>query len=395
MRPVKAVSFTYTPSKALSDLFETFGQMCNDAIRIAVDQGAYNRFDLISKSYDWLKQYSLHSHYIQNACEIAFVIYQKWRKSQPENVRAILTLPYFKRKGVLNELVRRRVKLPYVSQAFIKLDNQSYRLDYLLLRIPIQPRKFAFITLNGSLYHRSFLADMSLKRGSVTITGRAVVIAFSKEIAETEPRGQIGIDVNERNVTWSDTRGITEQMDTTEIAEIKARYREVRAKIAQRTQKDRRTQQELLSKYGKREKDRTVQRIHQKISKKIIDHARANQLGIVLEKLKGIRKLYRKGNGQGSSFRGRMNSWTFNEIQTQIEYKAAWEGIPVIYVNPRGTSRNCLCGSRVVNLGERRLYCPECDRTWDRDVLASMNIMAAPLVRAARSSRGSNDGGTR
>ena len=31
--------------------------------------------------------------------------------------------------------------------------------------------------------------------------------------------------------------------------------------------------------------------------------------GTVMEKLKGIRKLYRRGNGQGPSFRGRMNSW--------------------------------------------------------------------------------------
>ncbi len=104
-------------------------------------------------------------------------------------------------------------------------------------------------------------------------------------------------------MTWSDTQGGTEQEDISEVAEIKERYKAMRAEIARRTQRDRRIQQRLLSKYGKREKNRTAQRIHQ-VSKKIIEHAKVNMLGIVMEKLKGIRKLYRKGNFQGRSFRG-------------------------------------------------------------------------------------------
>ena len=109
-----------------------------------------------------------------------------------------------------------------------------------------------------------------------------------------------------------------------------------------------------------------------------------------MEKLKGTRKLYRRGNGQGSSFRGRMNSWTFRELQRQIEYKASWEGIAVVYVNPRGTSRNCSCGSRVIELDNRQVWCPNCDKIWDRDVLASKNIMARMVLRA-RPSRGRSE----
>ena len=39
-------------------------------------------------------------------------------------------------------------------------------------------------------------------------------------------------------------------------------------------------------------------------------------------------------------------------IQSQIEYKARWDGMPD-FVNPRGMSRICLCGSHVVELKER------------------------------------------
>lgn len=111
-----------------------------------------------------------------------------------------------------------------------------------------------------------------------------------------------------------------------------------------------------------------------------------------MEKLKGIRRLYRKGNGQGASYMGRMNSWAFHELQRQVEYKAAWEGISVTYTNPRYTSRNCSkCGSRLQPLGGRMLLCPSCGEMWDRDVNASRNIMAA-LVCAARPSKGGSEG---
>ena len=104
----------------------------------------------------------------------------------------------------------------------------------------------------------------------------------------------IGIDVNERNVTTSDTLGNTSVHDTSKVAEIKERYRAIRAKIGERTRQDRRISQELYAKYGKREKNRTVQVLHC-ISTKIVECAKKNNLGIVMEKLKGIRRLYRRG----------------------------------------------------------------------------------------------------
>jgi putative transposase len=173
--------------------------------------------------------------------------------------------------------------------------------------------------------------------------------------------------------------------------ELKQRYKEIRASIAQRTAGDRRTAKKLLSKYGSREKDRTTSRLH-KATSQVVRYAEEHKLGIKMEKLAGIRRLYRKGNRQGKSFRGRMNSWVFGETQRQVVCKSKWDGVPTWYVNPRGTSRNCPdCGSRVAPLADRKLYCVKCDITWDRDVLASRNIMAC-AVPQARPSRGSGEG---
>ncbi len=363
MRPVKAIQFRYVASDELASLFEDFRLMCNDAIRIAIKEKPRSRFALIEAAYPRLKEYGLHTHYILSACEVAYSVYRnKHRKSNP-----------------------------YVKRAFLKLDNQSYSLNHLLLRIPTTPRRFVYLTLQGSDYHLSFIDDPTLKRGSITLTGSTVSIAFSKEIAEAETLGRVGIDVNERNVTASDTSGGTSVFDTSNVAELKERYRAIRQKIGRVTRRDNRISQRLYARYGTREKNRTTQALH-RVSKAIVEQAKEKKFGIVMEKLKGIRKLYRRGNGQGPSFRGRMNSWTFRELQRQVEYKARWEGIRVSYVNPRGTSSKCPnCDSPLIELEGRRVLCPSCKQSGDRDVVASRNIMAA-LVRAARPSKGSGEG---
>ncbi|MDG7006959.1 MAG: IS200/IS605 family accessory protein TnpB-related protein [Nitrososphaerota archaeon] len=153
--------------------------------------------------------------------------------------------------------------------------------------------------------------------------------------------------------------------------------------------KDRRTCKKLPAKYGKGERDRTGQSIH-KVTEQIVVLAREDRLGIKMENMKGIRRLYRKGS-RSPSFRCRMKAWVFEETQRQIDYKARWAGVPVRYVNPRGTSSYCLCGSPVVPLADRKLYCPKCDKTGDRDDLASKKIMAC-AVPQARPSRGRGEG---
>src|SRR5712692_7695307 len=227
--------------------------MCNDANRIAVKERPRSRFTLIEMAYPRLKEYGLHTHYILSACEVAYSVYRnKDRKS-----------------------------VPYIEKAFLKLDNQSYSLNHLLLRIPTTPRHFVYLTLKGSDYHLSFIDDPTLKKGSVTLTPRAVSIAFSKEIAETETLGEVGVDVNERNVTTSDTSGVTIVFDTSKVAELKEQYRAIRAKIGRVTRRDQRISQRLYARCGTREKNRTTQALH-RVSKAIVERAGEKKFCIVM-----------------------------------------------------------------------------------------------------------------
>jgi transposase len=72
-----------------------------------------------------------------------------------------------------------------------------------------------------------------------------------------------------------------------------------------------------------------------------------------------------------------MNSWSFYELQRQIEYKARWLGLPVKYVNAFGTSSKCaVCGSKLIPEEHRMLYCTCCKVAVDRDINAAKNILA-------------------
>ena len=101
-----------------------------------------------------------------------------------------------------------------------------------------------------------------------------------------------------------------------------------------------------------------------------------------MDALGGLRKLYRKGNGQGGDHRARLNSWSYYELQRQIVYKARWEGIPAVHVTARGISVTCsVCGSRVYPNKQRGLYRPKCGTTVDRDVNAARNVSAKGALR--------------
>jgi len=172
-------------------------------------------------------------------------------------------------------------------------------------------------------------------------------------------------------VTVCDNNGITERFDLSEATEIKQTYRNAKSHFKRN---DVRIRRRIFGKYGAKQRNRVNQILH-RVSKTIVQNALENRQAIVMENLKGIRKLYRKGNGQGQKYRGRMNSWSYFELQRQIEYKARWEGLPVYHVDARNTSKKCsTCGSELIPEENRTLRCPTHGLA-DRDVNASRNIV--------------------
>jgi len=63
------------------------------------------------------------------------------------------------------------------------------------------------------------------------------------------------------------------------------------------------------------------------------------------------------------------------KLQHFIRYKALWEGVKVIEVNPKGTSSRCsICGSSLEYLNVHYARCPKCG-VLDRQLNAAVNIL--------------------
>src|SRR2546426_443374 len=247
-----------------------------------------------------------------------------------------------------------------------------------LLRVPGHPPPRKGNGQKGRIrLHRPKRPHVAQHRGStprsLTLTADGLSICLSKEIAEIEPVGAIGIDRNLDNVTIADSDGSNLRHDLARATEVKARCRETKRHFKRN---DARIRRHVYGKYGRIQRNRVALILHN-VSASIVRRAKEKRFGIVMENIKGIRRLYRKGNGQGNEYRARLNSWSFYELQRQIEYKARWEGILVAYVAARGTSVNCsICGSRTYPNGQRTLHCSRCDISVDRDVKATRNVLA-------------------
>lgn len=327
--------------------------MVNDCIRIGLEENVSSMKSLSLKAYHQLDNYDVATCYRLTAVSKAAGLLRNYRKAAK----------------------KANPKQPYVRHSML-VDCYGFRIQHGKLRLPIRAREYFHIALNE---HTLAVLARS-KPDSVTLTVRNFSIAFSKETATVKPAGYLGIDRNLDNITAASTTGEIERYDLSEPTRIKARYRHVRSKF---TRNDARICERLFAKYGRRQRDRVQQRLH-RVSKAIVQEAKEKRYGIALEKLTGIRRLYQRANGQGRNFRARMNSWSFAELQGQIDYKARWEGLSVIYVNPAGTSVKCSrCGSRMINARKpeenRQLRCTECGLTVDRDVNAALNLAARGL----------------
>jgi putative transposase len=201
-------------------------------------------------------------------------------------------------------------------------------------------------------------------------------ISVRRQVNALECTGMLGIDSNLDNVTIADTESRIQRYDLNKATIIKSQCKQTKRRFSRN---DAKVRKQIFGKYGGLEKARVGWLLHN-VSANIVLKAKLKREMIVMEDLRGIRKLYRTGNGQGSDYRSRMNSWSYAELQRQIQYKADWNGIPVIYVRAHGTSARCsMCGHRVLPEENRLLHCPNCGLTIDRDVNAARNILARGL----------------
>ena len=343
---VKSIKQNYIFSDDITSLMETFKEMVNFCIKIGLQENISTLKKFSSLHYKDLSQFEIQSKYKLTAMSQAMGRLAQ-RKRDME-------------KG-------RTPKSPYISKPYL-VSCYGLKITGMLLSFPISNDDKFLVKLNE--YTVSQLEDVEPR--SFTITPNSISISVRKEIVQIMPENVIGIDRNLRNVTISTDDG-TVTYKTNKLLSIKENTSHV---ISSFKRFDVRVKRHLQQRLGNRRSRRIQQYLH-KLSKDIVQRAVETKSMIVLEDLKGIRKLYRKGNGQGNKYRRKLNSWSFYELQRQITYKAEWEGIPVRFVDPRRTSQLCpICGGKLQEdrFHRRKLLCINCKKSMDRDVIASMNI---------------------
>lgn len=139
-----------------------------------------------------------------------------------------------------------------------------------------------------------------------------------------------------------------------------------------------------LQRKGTKSSKRILQRIRRRearfrahqnhvISKRLVAVAKGTTRGIALEDLKHIRLRVTVGRRQ----RAKHSGWAFFQLRAFIEYKARQEGIPVVAVDPRNTSRTCsACGhcDRGNRQSQESFVCLHCEFSCHADYNAACNI---------------------
>ncbi|MFE5585125.1 RNA-guided endonuclease InsQ/TnpB family protein [Kitasatospora sp. NPDC056531] len=116
-----------------------------------------------------------------------------------------------------------------------------------------------------------------------------------------------------------------------------------------------------------------------RISKSVVTTAERTSRGAALEGLSSIRERVRLRKDQRTS----LHSWSFHQLGAFIAYKAKRAGVPLVYVDPAYTSRQCCeCGhiDRKNRPNQAEFTCNACGVTMHADYNSSRNIAARGAV---------------
>lgn len=114
------------------------------------------------------------------------------------------------------------------------------------------------------------------------------------------------------------------------------------------------------------------------ISKVLVKDAERTGRGIALEELKGIRGRVTARSNQ----RARLGNWAFSQLGNFVSYKAKRSGVPVVFVDPRNTSRECrACGwiDKKNRANQAAFKCVSCGHEAAADHNAALNIRQRAL----------------
>jgi IS605 OrfB family transposase len=350
------VSPELSSHQKLLNLMRRYREGLNHAIRVVVESKALSLGKAHKLLYNVLKErYNLPSKVAVDCYREAIAIAKSWL-SNPD-------------RGRMPRAKTPRLWLTYKYSYRIR-DGYVELLGGYKLRIVGWDRRY-----DG---YSSGDARLMLKDGKF-------VLEVSKHVPKPvkyNPRGVLAVDINEKHVVFGNSRteykfetAIERALHYKLLAEnLQKRYSSTRYNVWLR----RRGVRERVGYFHKRARN-IVEDWVKKVSHKIVSLAKQHLYAIAREDLSGLvenlRKLPRK-------HRVAILLLSYRRLEHWIDWQCEKNGVPLIVVDPKGTSSTCpRCNSKLVENGYRRMKCVKCSFEADRDTIAVLNIEKKALSK--------------
>jgi putative transposase len=292
---------------------------------------------------------------------------------------------YKRAREVVEATKKNKGSRPVLKKLTARIHQLDYKVDFntKTLRIAVLQGRWVELKLKWYGYLDRYLGG-SWRLGEVLVSyksGRILVyLTFNKEVSLREPRAVMGVDINFSNVTYTvidlngdpismgviPFRGLRRALHLKKLAEgLQRRY--------PKSWRFMKWARRARSKWLRRARNILVDTAHY-VAKRIVEVAGEYDALIVFEDLERL-----KESASGSRLSWETQLWCYRRIQSYAKYKALLEGLRVVYVNPRGTSKASPNGKllRFINYKFVELG----NIITSRDVIASWNLTLRALQR--------------
>ncbi|MFP3321304.1 MAG: transposase [Acidilobus sp.] len=355
--------------KVFVELEGMYRNMVEQLVLYAVDNGITKFTRLRAERYHDVRSLypQLPSHYAYTACQDA-----------AERAHSFLRM---KKMG------RARKAHPEVRSVSIWLDDHLWSAEGLTsvslathrgrVRVSLEPTKHFLRYVNRG-WRLSSEAKVKLDHRDRRLI---FYLTFRKEVSVYRPKGYVTVDVNEdAEAVLID--GVVYLFET-DLSRVTLGYYYRRKSIQERYDRaygsGSRPARRIFKRLSSNEK--ALKRdIRWKLAALIVREAARRQAAIVLERLGKEPANHMIEHIKDPQLRHRVFQAAFKGVQRAIEEKAREYGVPVIYVNPKNTSRKCpIHGAEIVYGKDRHGACSKGGETWHRDVVACYNLLLRAL----------------
>ena len=338
---------------------------------------------------DLLWDLTIHRHVLQKVVDALWELDRLPRKSQLHQLFYPMLRQYGFRAHVARNIYDNALAIvksaksnggrkPQLRRFTARLDNHDAKveLDKGIVRIIIRDKWYILRLRHRREYIERFIG-LRWKEVHVKYENKRlfVSIVFETKYEPYAPRGFTAIDINLKITTTYD--GIEVRRFRTRLIDAlskRARAEELQRKYPRRWRYNRRILNRIKALHEKARN--IIVDSSWKLAKEIVTRAYRRKHAIVLEDLRHLRDSV---NGKDDSIRWKLALFAYRRLQQSIIAKAVEYGVPIITVNPRGTSIRCpRCGSRLTYI-HRLAYCRKCGFIADRDVAGAMNIWLRTL----------------